>query len=126
MPALSTRAARSVEAFAASMGLPATPAGDGSYSFRFRRSGTVTITPAANGSRAMFSLAWSPSRADRASERLLLELAGPDPSSGRFIQSGMATDGSFVCAVAIDDNEMDLPVLDQWLRRLMEIRDGFG
>lgn len=123
MASLSTRALGSIQTFASAMGLSATPSADGSYAFRFRHSGALSITPA-DGDRLVMSLAWRPDRSDAAGLRRLLAIAGPDPSGGPFLHSGLAPDGSYVAAIALPQDGLDLPTLDSGLRRLLDIRSG--
>jgi type III secretion system chaperone SycN len=125
MASLSSAALVTVETFAGAMGLPARAAADGSYAFRFARSGTLSITPASDD-RVVMSLAWMPERRDASGPRQLLAAASHDPATGRYLHTGMAPDGSFVAAVNLDQRHLDLPTLDQWLRRLLDLRSAFG
>lgn len=115
-----------VEAFAASMGIPAKTAPDGSIGFRFRNSGTLSVTPTSNSARVLMSLAWFPADKTATAERRLLDRAGVDPITGEALHTGLAPDGSFICAVALDAAGLDLPTFDERLRMLLSLRDQIG
>lgn len=111
-----------VEAFAGSLGLPAVPARDGSYSFAFARSGLLTLTAAPDG-RTLVSLARQPARPGRDTEARALAAARPDPTTGRFLHAGLAADGSLVFVLALEPAEFDLPALDACLQQLVAVQD---
>lgn len=110
-----------VEAFAASLGLPASPARDGSYSFIFAHAGLVTLTAATDG-RTLISLAQQPARPGRETEARVLAAARRDPTSGRFLHAGLAADGSVVFAMALEPTEFDLQTLDTCLQQLIAVQ----
>jgi type III secretion system chaperone SycN len=122
----SNQALQAIEAFAANMGLSAQPAPDGSYSFVFERSGTLTLTSATDGERTLVSLRGTPGRIDEEIESRLLALAGPDVTTGRFLSTGLMRDGAALFAVGIDDREMDLPVMEVCIQQLMAARAAAG
>jgi type III secretion system chaperone SycN len=111
---------QAIEGFAANLGVPARPARDGSYSFRFERSGTLTLTASEDGARALLSLATAPLRVSEDLEWRILSLAGPDVTTGRFLSAGLARDGSAMFAVGVDEEEMSLPALETCLQQLMQ------
>lgn len=115
----SPQAVQAVESFAANLGLPARPAADGSYSFRFERSGTLTLTSAEDGVRTLVSLATHPLRMNEDLEARILLLAGPDRTTGRMMSAGVTKDGGAMFAVSVDDGEMSLPTLETCLQQLM-------
>lgn len=120
----SDSARRTIEAFARQLKIEARPASDGSYSFAFDRSGDLTFTPARAGERTVVSLARRPLAMNETVERQALQLAGPDPTTGRFLHAGTTRDGSVVFAVSIGDNEFDLPILDTCLQRLLQAQSA--
>ena len=120
--AFSTQALRALEAFAASVGLPLVPASDGSYSFVFQRSGTLTLTSAGDGQRTVLSLAVRPLRLDEEVEQRLLQLAGPDFTTERFMAAGLTRTGDAMFAVSIDDSEISLPTLETCMQQLFAAR----
>jgi hypothetical protein len=122
--AFSSQALQAIHGFAANLGLPAQPALDGSYSFVFERSGMLTLTSSTDGERVLLSLFMQPSRLDEDVERRLLDLAGPDITTNRFLSVGLTRDGGALFAVGIDDAEMGLPVLDTCLQQLMAARSA--
>jgi type III secretion system chaperone SycN len=109
-----------VEAFAASLGLPSSPARDGSYSFAFRQSGVLTMTPGSDG-RTLVSLARKPARPDRALELKALAAARRDPTTNRFLHAGLATDGSLVFTIGLETGELDMPTLDTCFHQLVAV-----
>jgi hypothetical protein len=120
--AFSNQALRAIETFAANMGLAAQPAADGSYSFIFERSGTLTLTSASDGERTLVSLMGAPGRMDEEIESRLLALAGPDITTSRFLSTGLTRDGIALFAVSIDDGEMGLPILEVCIQQLLAAR----
>ncbi|MBC8129910.1 MAG: hypothetical protein H7Y08_06270 [Rhizobiaceae bacterium] len=124
--AFSDRASQTIGLFAGSLGLSATPAADGSFSFAFERSGLLTLTASEDGERCLASLAKRPVRLDERVERRVIELAGPDPSTRRFLSAGLDRGGSVVVAVSIDDDELDLPILEACLQQLISAQSAIG
>lgn len=122
--AFSVHALRSIEAFAASMELTAQPARDGSFTFVFERSGSLSLTSSDDGAETLVSLARQPTRSDPAIERRALAVAGLDPTTNRFLHAGLARDGSIVFAQAIADTAFDLPALEACLQRLIAAHDA--
>ena len=118
----SNQALRAIETLAANMGLVAQPSADGSYSFDFERSGTLTLTSASDGERTLVSLLGMPGRMDEETESRLLALAGPDVTTSRFLSTGLTRDGVALFAVSIDDREMDLPMLEVCIQQLLAAR----
>lgn len=118
----SNQAMEAIRALAESMGLPAHPAIDGSFSFAFERSGTLTLTSATSGERTIVSLHAPLDRLDQATEEQLFSLAGPDASTGRFLSAGLTADGSALFAVSLDDEEMSLPALEVAMQQLFAAR----
>ena len=126
MASFSTHALRAIDAFAASMDLPARPARDGSFTFVFERSGTLSLTPAEDGAQALVSLARMPARTDGALQRRALARAGLNPMTNRYLHAGMAGDGSLVFAIGLDDGVLDLPTLEGCLRELNAAHDDIA
>lgn len=120
--AFSNQALQVIEGFATSLGLPLTPAQDGSYSFVFERSGTLTLTSAADGERTLVSLAARPHRLDQEIEQRLLSLAGPDMTTDRFLSTGVTRDGEAMFVVSIGDGEISLPVLETCMQQIFAAR----
>ena len=120
--AFSTQALQALEGFAASLRLPLSAAADGSYSFVFERSGTLTLTSAEDGQRTLLSLAARPHRLDEEIEQRLLALAGPDITSERFLSTGLTRDGEAMFVVGINDSEIDLPTLERCMQQLFAAR----
>lgn len=115
-----------LQAFAASLDLPAKPARDGSYSFVFQRSGTLTLTASRDGARVLASLSRMVPRINEDVERRILALAGPDVTTQRLLSAGIGRDGSVIVAVSIDDDELSLPVLETSIQQLMAAQAAVG
>lgn len=120
----SPQALQTIEGFAASLGLPATPSADGSYSFAFENSGTLTLTSAEDGERTLLSLFVRPHRLDTTVEQRIMSLAGPDITTNRFLSAGLTGDDGVIFAVDIDDAEMSLPTLETCMQQLLKARAG--
>lgn len=123
MGTLNSSSLYAIEQFSGSIGLPARPARDGSISFVFERSGTLSMTPSADGSRVLVSLARKPVRPDSAVERRALQKAGIDPTSSQFLHAGIANDGTIVLIMSLGENEFDLPALESCFERLVQAHD---
>ena len=126
MGTLNSTSLYAIEQFSSSIGLPARPARDGSFTFVFERSGTLSLTPSADSSRVLLSLARMPLRADNAIERRALQKAGIDPTTSRLVHAGLAADGSIVLAVGFGENELDLPALESCFQELVRAHDELG
>lgn len=120
------QAIRALESLAASLGLPLVPAADGSYSFVFQRSGTLTLTSAADGQRTLVSLSARPTRLDEEIEQRLLEMAGPEITTDRFLSTGLTRDGQVMFVVGIHDSEISLPTLETCMQQLFAARAAIG
>lgn len=123
MPELPFQARAAVDAFASMIGLEARPARDGSVSFLFRQLGTLSVTPTSDSARVVMSFDWTPSRTSADMQWRLLSRAGADPTTGESIHTGMAPDGSFICALSVETGRLDLPSFDERLRTLMSMRE---
>lgn len=122
----SNQALQTIVDFSASLGLPPEPARDGSFSFVFERSGTLTLTSSSDGERTMLSLYARPHRMDEGVEQRLMSLAGPDLTTNRFLSTGITRDGGVMFAVGIDDAEMSLPTLETCLQQLLAARTAIA
>ncbi len=118
------RARLAIESFAENVGLDAAPAGDGSYSFAFERSGVLTFTPASDGERTLLSLSAPGYRPGPQADAALIGLAGPEMSAGRFLSVGLTRDGGVLLAVALDNADIGLPAIEECLRQLMAARQA--
>lgn len=123
MPELPFQARSAVEAFASMIGLEARPARDGSVSFLFRQLGTLSVTPTSDSDRILMSFDWMPSRTSADLQWRLFARAGADPTTGEAIHTGMAPDGSFICALSVEAGRLDLPSFDERLRTLISMRE---
>jgi len=121
---LSAASRDTIAAFAGQLGLPLPASPDGSYSFAFQQSGLVTFTAADGSDRVVMSLA-RPIGTSEASEERLLQLAGPDRTTGRFLHAGLARDGSALLAVSLDRN-FGLPAVEEALQQLLAASRAIG
>jgi type III secretion system chaperone SycN len=126
MASFSVGALRAIETFAASLGLPVRPARDGSFSFVFDRSGTLSLTPSNDGARTLVSLARVPPRHDLTVERRALDRAGLNPTTNQFLHAGLAADGSLVFAVSVEDGDISLPALESCFEQLTAAHDAIA
>lgn len=122
----SLQAERLIESFAANLGLAARPASDGSYSFVFEQSGTLTFTPSTDGERLFLSLSGKPDRIREDHLERLLSVAGPDISTERFLSAGLTSDNTAIFAVSLEETELNLPTLETCLQQLMEAQAQAG
>jgi hypothetical protein len=124
MGQFSMKALQVIDNFAASMGLPAIPASDGSFGFVIDHVGTLSLVASDVGRRVIVGLDRIPFRSDTAMERNLLDLAGFDPTTSTFAHAGMASDGTMILAVDFDEDRFDLQSLDYAVERLTALHDS--
>lgn len=110
--------AQAIEAFGAQFGLSPRPARDGSYTFVFAASGTLTLTPSQDGQRTLVSLARDPGRVDAALMRRVLSQAGVDPTTNRFLHAGLGADDSVLFAISLEQPDLSIPVLEACFQQL--------
>jgi len=122
--AFSPQALQTIRDFAANLGLPAAPAADGSYSFVFQHSGTLTLTSSADGMRTLVSLRARPHRLDSETEERLMLLAGPDITTERFLSAGLTRDNEIMVAVGVEEAELSVPTLETCIRQLVAARSA--
>ena len=108
------------------MGLPAKAARDGSYTFIFERSGTLSLTPAEDGAQVLLSLARKADRPDAAWERRALARAGINQTTSKMLHAGLASDGSLVFALGVEDTSLDLPTLERCFDELVTAHREIG
>lgn len=124
--AFSNQVVRTIDEFAASMSIVARPAADGSYSFAFQHSGTLTFTSTAAGDATLLSLLVSTSFLNEATELRLIQLAGPERSTNRFLSVGMTSSGAAILVVKIGEQEMNLPQIETCLQQLLTARSAIS
>ena len=117
---------QAIASFAGQLGLPAVPARDGSYSFVFEQTGTLTLTSSRDGARVLVSLARRPARLDSELLGAALARAGLDDAMGRVLHAGLASDDSIVFSLSLDEAECDLPTLDACLQTLSAHHRGLN
>ncbi|WP_375453289.1 CesT family type III secretion system chaperone [uncultured Methylobacterium sp.] len=113
-----------IEGFAGQLGLPLRPARDGSVSFVFAETGTLSLTPSRDGARVLVSLARRPAWLGPELLQAALAGAGVDPGTGRIVYAGLAADDSLVFSLSLDEAECDLPTLDACLHQLAAVHRG--
>lgn len=118
---LSQRSLRVVESFAGQLGLPARAAADGSFTFVFASTGTLSVTGSRDGHRVFVSLARKPARVEAGLLARALSLAGPEPATNRLVQAGLSADESLHLSVGLDDDALDLPALDEAFQGLVAL-----
>lgn len=125
MAEISPRITSVIGDFATSLGLSATPARDGSYSFAFEHNGRLTFAPTQESANALMSLTWHVSRMEPGIQMRFFRLAGLDPTTATHFHTGMTRTEDFVLAIRLHEENFNLPLLDHWLNRLFEIRSAF-
>ncbi len=123
---MSIIAERTIEAFAANIGVQAHAAADGSYGFELARSGKLSIVPSEDGKRLIISLSRAQKRADISTQMRLLRVAGFDPVSGDMIYAGIARDGLYVFALSIEDERFDAHTLNDALSKLITLHNSIN
>lgn len=106
--------------FAARAGLSAMPAQDGTFAFRFARSGDLTFLPSMDGTRLIVSLLRTPAFEDPDKELRALQTAGPDLATGLFLHAGLTAGGAIVLSFMLEDHEIDAPRIERCVDRLIE------
>jgi type III secretion system chaperone SycN len=115
----SNSTASTIEAFAAALAVPLSPGPDGSVSFVFERSGTLSFTPSTDRRRVLISLAANAAGSTADMAHRALERAGLDPTTNLFVHAGLAADGSIVFAMSLEEEQLDQPVIENCLQRLI-------
>ncbi len=126
MAEFTQRTLNTIEAFASSMNLPTIPAPDGSFSFRFQRSGELNITPSTDNRRLLVNLSRMPASPDTEHQYHFLRRAGRDLTRNRFLHTGLAPDGSFVFVISIDEDRFSLQELEQTVDDLIAAHDSLS
>jgi Tir chaperone protein (CesT) family len=116
----SSRIDAAITAFVANLGVKTRAASDGSYSFRLSRSGVLSLTPSEVGDRLLISLSWSERGPESETLWSLLNRAGFDATTNRFMHSARADDGRMVLGLEFSEAELDAPTIDLAARRLIE------
>ena len=124
MAEFSQKTLNTISAFTNSMGLPTVPGPDGSFSFLFERSGNLTLTSSQDGDRIVVSLGRAPVAPDAAAQLQFLSKAGRDKTRNRFLNAGVAPDGSFVFVISIEEDDFTLQELEQVLDDLISAHDS--
>ncbi|MGI6244209.1 MAG: hypothetical protein ACOYJQ_00375 [Pseudochelatococcus sp.] len=123
---LSGNALHAINDFAARAGISATPAQDGTFVFRFERSGDLTFMPALDGKRLIVSLLRTPAYEDPARELKALRAAGADLATGLFLHAALTTHGAIVFSFALEENEIDPPRIERCVDRLIDVHNRLG
>lgn len=124
MTALAGESLSTAGDFAAQMGLPLRPARDGSVSFVFAQSGTLTLTAGPDGEDLHVSLTRRPAQIDADLMRSALAGAGLDPSSGRLVQAGLSADEALILSVRLAPGEVSLQAVEGCLDLLRRRHDA--
>ncbi len=113
-----------VEGFARQLGLDARMAADGTFSFVFQSTGTLTLTPSGDGTRTIVSLSSKVGRVDGDVLHRALRRTGQDDSRGRLLHAGLAPDESLFFMTCLGENEISLPMLEDCLQQLKAALDA--
>ena len=112
MPHLPPGPVSAVESFAASIGIPAAPDGDGCYSFDFEESGRLSVLASHDGEHVLVSLSRPILLGDLIGTGAALAAGGYDAASGMFLHAGLTRDGRPVLALDAPARGFDFPMLD--------------
>lgn len=112
-----------VEVFAAQLGLPVRAARDDSVSFSFATTGTLSITPAPDGSRILVGLARPLRGSDGGRLERALACAGLQPATGRLVRAGLSGDDTLHLVLELPEAAFELPTLDACLQELAALHD---
>lgn len=115
-----------IKSFAERAGIAAVPARDGSYSFTFERSGTLSFVPSENGDGLIIFLMRTPPYPDSRRELKALQLAGDDRPTGRSLHAGVTQDGAIIVSFVLDNSDVDVPTVLACIDRLISVQDELG
>lgn len=124
MTPFSGRAQQSVRGLATRLGIGLLPGDARNPCFRFDSGCAFTLTPVAEGSRIIASLIFRPRSSIETIQERLFDQADREWQEGRLLQPGITPQHEIVLAVSIDDETMSVQLLDDVLRRLLELRAG--
>lgn len=112
MARLDPSARATVTQFAATMGLAAREADDGSFGFDFAESGRLSILGGADGEEVLVSLTRRLILEDVAAFARFAGQGGYDPVSDTILSAGLSRADQPVLAVAVAARAFDVPRLD--------------
>lgn len=115
-----------IESFAQRAGIAAVPAGDGTFSFTFERSGTLSFMPGEQQDQLVIFMARTPRYPDAERDLKALKLAGDDRHTGRTLYAGVTADGAIVLSFVLDNSEIDVPTVLACVDRLISAQDELG
>ena len=124
MPGFSNATLQVIGRFAQEMGIDAVPAADGTFSFAFSHSGTLSLTSSDDGKRVIIGLARQPYMPEAAIELKFFEQAGFDPMTNRFRHAGLSDDGFLIGAVSMHEQEFNLASLDESFQQLIAMHEA--
>lgn len=129
MPRFDDRSRRTILDFAGAMGVLARENADGSFAFRFERSGDLSLLASGDGRPGnegpiMVSLSRPQPRPYPALAAALLARAGLEPATNFGVHAGLARDESLVLTLAIPRERFDLPTLESGFDRLVALFDA--
>lgn len=124
----SPQARQTIEAFAASMGFASmpSPASDGSYTFVFEHSGTLSLLAGRDRRHVIMALGRRPFIADESYVRRFLAGASLEATTAGPLHAGMTSDGQFYYATQISSDHFDLPTLEYNLNQLDAAHEAVG
>lgn len=126
MAEFSSQAQQTIAAFAESMmmnGVPR-PAADGSYTFLFEKSGTLTLIPASDGRNVILAVGRRPAIDDVSTMRVFFGNAGLEVTSTGPLHAGIAPNGDYYYAVVIPNGRFNLPTLETALNECFAAHDA--
>ena len=120
------QARQTILAFAESMAMSGEPkAGpDGSYTFLFESSGTVSLLPTPDGRNVMVAVGRQPIVDDEAAMLRLFMNAGLEVLTVGALHAGIAPNGDYYLATIIPNHRFDLPTLETTLNECFAVHDA--
>ncbi|MGV6871589.1 CesT family type III secretion system chaperone [Pseudochelatococcus sp. B33] len=115
-----------IESFAERAGIVAIPARDGTFSFTFERSGTLSFVPTDDSEQLIIFMKRTPRYPDPDRELKALKLAGDDRSTRRTLHAGVTAEGAIVLSFVLDNSDIDVPTVLACIDRLISAQDELG
>jgi len=116
---------QTIEDFANSMQMKnrLEPAADGSFTFEFEQSGTLSLLPSQDDRHIFVALGRPPCSSDGTYLEKFLKSAGVDEDENQPLHAGISPNGQFYYVTVLPVQQFDLPGLESCLNRLIWVHD---